>query len=343
MKKLILYSMEFFISKRLHIAVLAYVSVVYFMRFIPEAANSIPPLVPLISFLIIWSAYLENLTTDKIEDKLNRSPHGVSVQIESTLYPIEKFYPVFYLAALILSLLVDMKCFLLVLFTILIWLSYVHRWLPTGKNGLRRLKEFYVIKNLVPPLGWIFTIGIIPFVASGARAIPEYFFLILIGMLCSLREEIKFDIPDAEGDRAAGIMTLPNTIGEPATRKILGVINYISILMVFLVPVFLYQNQHILILKSFFMNSVPLLTLLAHDQTLVDKLFEEKRKEYCNIGIVWWLFLLSVYLILSYPYNIFVFILLRLAGSFSANRLVDGHLTKIFSQSYTCSKDQGTP
>ncbi len=335
--------MEFFISKRLHIGALAYVTAIYFMRFIPETANSSHPLIPLIAFFIVWSAYLENLTTDKKEDKLNPCPHGVSPDIEAALYPIEKFYPLFYLAALVLSLLVNLKCFWLSLFTILIWLSYVHRWLPKGKNGLKRLKEFYIIKNLVPPLGWIFSVGIIPFVASGAKFVPEYSLLIFIAIFSSFREEIKFDIPDTRGDMANGIKTLPNTIGEPATKKILGAINYISILMLFLMLFLLYQNQQALRFKYLLMNSVPLLTLSAHDQSFVDKLFEKGRKEYCNIGVVWWLFLLSIYLILSYPYNIFVFILLRLAGNFSADRLVDGYLAKTFSGSYTCSKDQDTP
>lgn len=334
MKKLILYFTEFFISKRLHIGLVAYVSVLYFMRCLPKTADSFNPLIPVVAFFIAWSAYLENLTTDRTEDKLNRIPHGVSLLIESTLYPLEKFYPLFYLIALILSLLVNVKCFLSAFIAVLIWLSYVHRWLPVARNKRKRLKEVYIIKNFIPPLGWLFTIGIMPFVASGSRFIPEYSVLILTGIFFALREEIKFDIPDTQGDKASGIMTLPNTIGEAATKKILEIINYLLILMLFLALLLLYQNQHIIEFKYLFTNILPVLTVFAYDQSFTDKLFEKRKKEYCNIGIIWWSFLIIVYLILSWPYNISVFLFLRLAGNFSGYGLIDGYLNKVKSKGF---------
>lgn len=318
MKRIIIF-LEFFISKRIHIGILAFLEVIFFMRCL--GINTYHPLVPFISFFIVWAAYLENLTTDKKEDNLGQTPHGLFPFVESKLYSIEKFYPFLYLAAIVLSLLVSLKCLLYVVLTIIVFFSYVHKWVPIGKNKRKRLKEIFIIKNLIPPIGWVFSTGIIPFITSNSRFIPEYILLIIIVLLWSFREEVKFDIPDIEGDRKAGIKTLPNVLDEGRTKIILNNIQCISAILFFGTLIILRQNNRIPQFDYLLINLFPILTFFLYDYNFMNLLFERKKKEFCNIGIIWYDVLLFIYLTITYPFNVILFLFLRITGNLFAQTI----------------------
>ena len=330
MKKTIAYCLEFILAKRIHVGILAFVITLLFLRCIGVASHYF--LVPWVSFFIVWSAYLENLTTDAQEDRLNvHVPHGISPQIEAKLYTIEKMYPGFYLVALGLAFAISMRCFVYALCAVAVFSSYVHKWVPVAVGQKKRLKDFYIVKNIIPPLGWIFSVGVIPFAASGAVFIPEYLILMVMMFVFFFREEIKFDIPDTEGDSKSGIKTFPNTLGDPQTKRILGLINYILILLLFGTLLALWGDLRILQFEALLKNAFPFLTAFVYDQSFTEALFEKKKKEYCNIGILWWIALLLVYLNIPYPYNIVVYIFFRFVGSFFAQAVTDRYLSLALS------------
>jgi UbiA prenyltransferase family len=294
--------------------ILAFITPFFYLRCIGVAFCH--PFAPWISFLIIWGTYLDNLTTDTCEDKFNAK---AAFATGPKLYPIEKFYSLFYLVALIFAFNISLKCFLYALCNIAICLSYSNPWFFDNTRQKKRLKDFYIVKNVIPPLGWIFSVVIIPFVASGAVFIPEYLILIAMMFFFSFREEIKFDIPDTEGDRKAGIKTLPNTLGESQTRRIINLINYILTLLLFGTLLALWDGLRVVQFEALLKNVFPFLAAFVYDQGFTESLFKKKKKEYCNIGILWWVTLLMVYLILPYPYNIWVFIFLVLTGNYFAH------------------------
>ncbi len=310
----------------MHIGILAYVTAIFHMRCVGiKLYNN---LVPFISFLIVWSAYLENLTTDTREDSYNICPHGILPNIEKRLYPVERFYPVFYLSALLLSLTISFNYFVWVLASIIIFSSYVHRWIPGGHKKVKRLKEIYIIKNIIPPLGWIFSVWVVPFVYSGEQFIFEYFILIFILFLWSLQEEIKFDVPDVCGDKKAGIKTLPNVIGESRTKGVIKVTSYILSVMLFLTLLMLWNNNHPRQFDALIRNMLPIFMAFLYDHNFVDLLFKEGKKEYCNIGIVWWICLLWIFLVVDYPLNIYGYIVLRMRGNFSTSIMLSKYIER---------------
>ncbi len=279
--------------------------------------------------MIIWGTYLHNLTTDTCEDKFNARTVFATVPKP---YSIEKFYFILYLVAFILAFSISLKCFLYALCNVVIWLSYSKPWLIDSARQKKRLKDFYIVKNIIPPLGWIFSVGVIPFAASGAVFIPEYLILMVMMFVFFFREEIKFDIPDTEGDSKAGIKTFPNTLGDPQTKRILGLINYILILLLFGTLLALWGDLRILQFEALLKNAFPFLTAFVYDQSFTEALFEKKKKEYCNIGILWWIALLLVYLNIPYPYNIVVFVFFVLVGNYFAHSSKQVHIFKIFAQ-----------
>ena len=314
MRHKMLYIFEFFLAKRLHIGFLAFLMSIFYMRSIGVETYS--PLVPWISFFIVWAAYNENLTTDRKEDQVSKAPHGFSSVLEAHLYPLEKFYPIFYLLAIVLSWLVSFKCFIFSLCTIVIFASYVHRWLPLGKKRRIRLKEIFIVKNIIPPLGWLFSVWILPFVTSASKFLPEYGLLLIVCFLWFFREEIKFDIPDSASDQEAGIKTFPNTLGEQHTKTILAVLNYFLVILFLVTLLVMNKNHRGSPLDCLLANMFPFLMAYFYDHEFSDLLFKEKKKEYCNIGVLWWDILMVLYLALPYPINIFVFLFFRLAGKF---------------------------
>ena len=330
MKKIIVYCTEFILAKRVHIGILAFVTSFFYLRCIGVTAYH--PFIPWVSFFIVWSAYLKNLNTDVQEDRFNVNvPHGISPQIEARLYRIEKMCPVFYLIALGLAFAISMRCFVYAFCAMVIFASYDHKWVPVAVCRRKRLKDFYIVKNTIPPLGWVFSVAIVPFVASGAVFIPEYLILMVMLLLFFIREEIKFDIPDVEGDSKAGIKTLPNTLGESQTMRIINLINYILTLLLFSTLLALWSGLRIVQFEALLKNVFPFLTSFVCNQDFTNVLFEKKSKEYCNIGVLWWSALLLVYLSVPYPYNIWVYISFRFVGSFFVQMIADRYLSPLLS------------
>lgn len=316
------YGLEFVLAKKLQVGALAFLCAHFALR--AAGARSWHPLAPAVSSLLVWSAYLENLTTDAREDGFNaHAPHGLSSAVESRLWAVEKLYPAFYCLALALALSISARCFAYALCAALLFSGYVQKWIPAGAGRRKRLKDFYVVKNVVPPLCWCLACLAVPFADAGIALRAEHAALTAMGFLFGLREEVKFDIPDAAGDARAGIRTFPNALGEARTKRLIDALGYAATLVLFGTLLLLWDGGKTEQLDALLKNALPLLTAFANDRAFTDALFETRRKEYCNLGLLWGGALLAVHLAVPYPRNIAAFLALRLAGNVLARPLVD--------------------
>jgi 4-hydroxybenzoate polyprenyltransferase len=123
--------------------------------------------------------------------------------------------------------------FLIVLIPVIFVLVYSLNWKLKHNLKHKRLKERFFIKNFIVALGW----AIIPFYAAvynnsfslGVLFISAFIFLrIFIGA-------IMFDIRDILGDKARNIQTIPTKYKEENVKKILIILNFLSLLSL-LVP-----------------------------------------------------------------------------------------------------------
>jgi 4-hydroxybenzoate polyprenyltransferase len=183
----------------------------------------------LIAPLIITCIYLWNRAWDLQEDQIN-CPH-------STQYFVRLRGPILILAPLVgiggialASSRGPVLAAIILTIVLLVGFAYSAPMLP-GLPG-KRLKEFYLIKNLTSALGWIVLVTLYPALHAGI-ALPAGFLLgaaiLFIGVWSV---EIIWDIRDLEGDQQAGVATLPNILGLAKTAYWIGALSLISTAMV---------------------------------------------------------------------------------------------------------------
>ena len=303
----------FCFATRLYIAIFGFIAVFYWMRCI--GVSSFHPLSPFISFLIGGTVYFENIFTDTQEDSANRRNAFRFLPNPDLLRFLRKGHFLFYFVALLFSLFIGRSCFFWTATAIIVSLSYANRWLPNFKGRGVRPKDIFILKNIIPGIAWVIVIAVIPFVSSGVQIIPPYIFLFVLIFLLEVREEIKFDIPDVDGDLEVGIRTFPGVWGEHATKRLLYFINGILGLSFFVMLLALYESRQPM-LDVFLKNGFPFLITIARDPIHIDFLFKTKKKDYLNAGILWGVMLLVIFLLLPFPYNIFVYLILCYEGCF---------------------------
>jgi hypothetical protein len=66
--------------------------------------------------------------------------------------------------------------------------------------------------------------------------------------------------------------------------------------------------------KPLLENIFPFLVAFSCDRPFVDLLYVMGGKTCCDLGILWWIFLLGIFLITPFPLNIFIFVVFRVAG-----------------------------
>ena len=98
----------------------------------------------------------------------------------------------------------------------------------------RSLREIPGSKDIFIALGWAFIIVLFPAIANpgtfSKTTIPAFIFIFLI---VSIRS-VLFDILDIPGDRITGNETIPILLGFRKTRKLLGVLLAVSLIMLLL-------------------------------------------------------------------------------------------------------------
>lgn len=152
----------------------------------------------------IIASYMLNVIADHAEDAVNGraavrlSPSGVKALSAVLLIVFIATYtkiggPMFFAASLLMA-------------GASVWYSFPQRF---------RLKNVFLVKNLIPSACWAFSLAALFYLAGGM-----YFHslgAVIVGYLplfaLFFAFEIMWDLPDREGDMHAGVRTLPTMIG----------------------------------------------------------------------------------------------------------------------------------
>ena len=179
--------------------------------------------------VIITCIYLWNRIWDLQEDQVNcpqSTPHFARFR-----WPI-----------LVLAPLIGIGCIglatssgpaiapIILVIVLLVGFAYSAPMLP-GLPG-RRLKEFYIVKNITSALGWIVLVTLYPALHAEVALHTGFLLGAAILFIGVWTVEIVWDIRDIEGDKKAGVATLPTIIGPVKTSYWIGALNLISTTMV---------------------------------------------------------------------------------------------------------------
>jgi len=175
-------------------------------------------------FLLTFSIYQDNRLTDDAEDATN-DPDGLSQAIEHRNFiRYATFYP-FSLLALLIAWQFGQPAFWATAVVILIGVLYNHHCFPailsSRLNGARRMKDIFVIKNLVPPLDWAIALVFLPLLFSGRMLSLQAWICWGYVFCCAFFIEVMWDMRDRRGDLASGIRTIANTISFRQTKQLL--------------------------------------------------------------------------------------------------------------------------
>jgi len=191
-------------------------------------------LLPLvIACLATWSIYTLNRTSDVKEDLVNRPDEAQLVHRHARVLRLLAI--ACYGAALGLSFLGGQWAFVVPLAFLVLGFTYSFAWMPVRnrENG-RRLKDITLVKNLIISSG----------VASGAVLFQvlyasdllsvSVFAMFAFVFLRVFVNTVVFDIRDVEGDRSAGVKTIPVVYGVGKTKALLYILNLAVALVVVL-------------------------------------------------------------------------------------------------------------
>jgi len=182
------------------------------------------PVCIVIMFLLGFSVYNLNRKTDEAEDAINHQDrYRFTKRYENSLYNAAI---VGCIIALILGAWYGLMTFLMVLFPLVLGVLYSIPCLPPS-TGYRRLKEIPLLKNIIVAIAWGVPLTFIPLFVTGmpvtfATAISLVFLSSFVFIASVLP-----DVRDMEGDKVAGIRTIPVVIGAERTMVLITGINLI--------------------------------------------------------------------------------------------------------------------
>ena len=181
------------------------------------------PLICLCSMGIIFGIYTSNRFTDTEEDFTNDIQKVLFFQHKRAYYA----FALLALAASIGILLWQEKLNWLHFLLLGTGFCYSYRLIPwyfPGKGlHLVRIKEMTFVKNLAVSFLWGGSVFMVPILYSSAQ-VSHPFTLIHLGLgmfLSTLNNTLFDDILDEDGDRVAGIKTLPTTWGSGNSLRML--------------------------------------------------------------------------------------------------------------------------
>lgn len=228
------------------------ISLVYLTVSLLELPSN--PIMYFICILVAFFVYSINRFTDIKEDVINNSERTEVVRRGYYLFLFCSAVSLIF--ALFLSFFHSFSTFLIIILPILFVFLYSVKWLPKKGFAKKRLKEFFLVKNIIVSIGW----AIIPLYVSvytniflsGMIFISIFIFLrIFIGV-------IMFDIRDVVGDGLHNIQTIPSKISVGGSKKIILVLNFLSVFILFagiifnLLPIYAAPVGLFVLLMGFF-------------------------------------------------------------------------------------------
>lgn len=209
-----------------HLAAVAAVEVAVAMHLL-----SLPPSpAPLVVGLITFAVYNADRLTDVDADALAAPDRTAFVRRHRDLLYL--LASVAYGLAVSIAVLGGPIALGITLFPAVFWILYATDWVPDVAGGFDRLKDVFVLNTVVVALPWAVTVTTLPLAFADASVSPAvgpvlaYFFL---------RSFVDTEVPnvgDAEGDRAAGVSTLPTVFGVSGTRRLLSGVDLLTAVVV---------------------------------------------------------------------------------------------------------------
>lgn len=159
-----------------------------------------------------------NRLTDRVEDEIN-CPQDLADAWHKR-WIIKSFCYLGGVLATVLAVLTDQSWPILILVAIGATIGYFYNSPLVSSRPHMRIKNLVFFKNLSSAVGW--SLGILVFPALRAHAPLDGPFGIALAymFLTVMTYEIMWDIRDREGDRAAGVITLPIVMGLQGARAL---------------------------------------------------------------------------------------------------------------------------
>jgi 4-hydroxybenzoate polyprenyltransferase len=182
------------------------------------------PVCIVIMFLLGFSIYNLNRKTDEAEDAINHQDrYRFTKKYEKSLYNAAIIGCGF---ALILGAWYGLMTFLMVVLPLILGILYSIPCLPPA-TGYRRLKEVPLLKNLIVAIAWGVPLTFIPlYVSNNPVTLATAISLVYLSSFVFIASVLP-DVRDMEGDKVAGIRTIPTVIGVKQTMMLIIGINLI--------------------------------------------------------------------------------------------------------------------
>lgn len=204
-----------FVYSSAHLAVVSVVEVVLAMALLSVPASPAPAVGGLVTFAVYTGDHLSDLDAEEVSDPERAAflyrHRGALYVLGAAAYSV----------GVALSVLGGPVALFITLLPGVFWLVYASNWVPRVVASFRRLKEVLLVNTALVALAWATSLTFLPLayadraVTPTAVAVFGYFFL---------RSFVDTEIPnvfDAATDRAAGVATLPVTVGVAWTRRAL--------------------------------------------------------------------------------------------------------------------------
>jgi 4-hydroxybenzoate polyprenyltransferase len=92
-----------------------------------------------------------------------------------------------------------------------------------------RLKNMFIIKNLSSGAGWSFGLLVFPMLRAHTQPDALFFTAFVYMFAMVMTYEIMWDIRDIEGDKRAGIRTLPVVLGINSARSYAAILQFVCL------------------------------------------------------------------------------------------------------------------
>jgi 4-hydroxybenzoate polyprenyltransferase len=159
--------------------------------------------------VILATIYLFNKLTDYKEDKINL---GFDFQSKKRILLTMVAFGVA-LSFLVYGFLLEDYFWYWLMFVVLgFWYSYPPRW---------RLKEIFLIKNIMPAFCWTLSLSLLYKLNIQDYVFFDHIQAFAYVFLLFMLFEVLWDIPDREGDISAGVKTIPNIFGWTVVKFVL--------------------------------------------------------------------------------------------------------------------------
>jgi 4-hydroxybenzoate polyprenyltransferase len=192
------------------------------------------PAVLAIMLLVPFSVYNMNRKTDEEEDSVNHPDrYRFTKRFEK---PLANGALVAYALAVLIAVPYGLMGVLVTLVPLIAGVLYSMPVLPK-RLGYRRLKEIPVMKNLVVCISWATILMLLPCVASGTpvtiTSLLGFAFFFSYVFIASAMPDMR----DREGDALTGVRTIPVLLGIGRTKRVLGLMNGSTALMLIAVGI----------------------------------------------------------------------------------------------------------